>query len=110
MAEKQNIRLQLDVHPLSLTIDRDLEPFYREGAKLLNQRFQYYRRVMPKATSEQLWMYVALQMAVNYRSDASAMDTKPIAQQLTALDEEIKAVLNTRNTNTGQSSDPNVNH
>lgn len=39
MAEKQNIRLQLDVHPLSLTVDRDLEPFYREGAKLLNQRF-----------------------------------------------------------------------
>ena len=94
MAEKQNIHLQLDVHHLSLTIDRDLEPFYREGAKLLNQRFLYYRRVMPKATSEQLWMYVALQLAVNWRSDVNAKDIAPIAQQLAALDQQIKSALN----------------
>lgn len=94
MAEKQNIRLQLDVHPLSLTIDRDLEPFYREGAKLLNQRFQYYRRLMPKATSEQLWMYVALQLAVNWRSDANAKDIAPLAQQIAALDQLVQEALN----------------
>lgn len=94
MAEKQNIRLQLDVHPLSLTIDRDLEPFYREGARLLNQRFQYYRRTMPKATSEQLWMYVALQLAVNWRSDVNAKDVTPIMQQLAALDEQVQSALN----------------
>lgn len=93
MADKQNIRLQLDTHSVSLAIDRELEPFYREGAKLLNQRYQYYRKVMPQATTEQLWMYVALQLAVNWRSDAHEKDLRPVEEQLAALNEEVKQRL-----------------
>lgn len=93
MAEKQNIRLQLDAHSISLTIDRDQEPFYREGAKLLNQRYQYFRKVMPQATTEQLWMYVALQLAVNWRSDAHEKDLRPVENQLAALNELVKQRL-----------------
>ena len=93
MPDKQNIRLQLDTHNVSLTIDRDQEQFYREGAKLLNQRYQYFRQVMPQATTEQLWMYVALQLAVNWRSDAHEKDLRPVEQELAALNELVKQRL-----------------
>lgn len=93
MAEKQNIHLQLDAHSISLTIDREQEPFYREGAKLLNQRYLYFRKVMPQATTEQLWMYVALQLAVNWRSDAHEKDLRPVEDQLAVLNELVKQRL-----------------
>ncbi|MBR6017256.1 MAG: cell division protein ZapA [Paludibacteraceae bacterium] len=87
MPDKLNIHLQLDTHSVSLSIDREQEQFYREGAKLLNQRYQYFRKVMPQATTEQLWMYVALQLAVNWRSDAHEKDLRPVEQELAALNQ-----------------------
>lgn len=89
MPEQLNIRLQLDTHPVSLRIDAAQEPFYREGAKLLNQRYQYFRKAMPTATTEQLWMYVALQLAVNWRSDAHEKDLQPVEQELAALNQQV---------------------
>jgi len=38
-------------------------------------------------------MYVALQLAVNWRSDAHEKDLRPVEEQLAALNEELKQRL-----------------
>lgn len=93
MADKQNISLQLDAHRVSLSIAPEQEPFYREGAKMLNTRYAYYKRVLPQASAEQLWMYVALEVAVSLHSDAREKDIQPIDDRIRTLNSMIEEVL-----------------
>lgn len=93
MADKQNISLQLDAHRVALSIDPAQEPFYREGARLLNTRYAYYKRVLPQASAEQLWMYVALEVAVSLHSDARDKDLQPVEDKVRALNSLIEQAL-----------------
>ncbi len=95
MAEdKQHISLQLAANPVSLSIPRDKEPFYREAAALLNRRYAVYQRSMPQASAEHIWMYLALEVAVNLQSDARDKALQPVEKKLGELDDEIKRLLN----------------
>lgn len=84
---KQHISLQLDAHKLSLNVDATKEGIYREAAKLLNSRYEFYLHRMPQASSELLWVYVALETAIALRSDARDKALEPIAQRLQALNQ-----------------------
>ena len=70
IGDKQHINLQLDAHSVGLDVPRDQEPNYREAADLLNRSYQYYLKLRPTASAEQLWMYTALEVAVALQSDA----------------------------------------
>lgn len=87
MADKQHITLQLDAHRVALDVDRDKELIYREAAKLLNERYQFYLRRMPNASAEQLWVYVALSVGVNMENNYL-----PIDEKLTELNTKIKNI------------------
>ena len=62
--DKQHINLHLDAHTVGLDVPREQEPNYRKAAELLNRRYQYYLKLRPNASAEQLWMYTALEVAV----------------------------------------------
>lgn len=95
LSDKQHINLHLDAHTVGLDVQRDQEPNYRKAAELLNRRYQYYLKLRPNASAEQLWMYTALEVAVALQSDAREKSLVPIEKQIKALNEQIKNTINT---------------
>ena len=87
--DKQHINLHLDAHTVGLDVPRDQEPNYRKAAELLNRRFQYYLKLRPNASAEQLWMYTALEVAVALQSDAREKSIAPVEKELKELNKLI---------------------
>ena len=69
---KQHITLQLDSHHISINVPAHQEHLYRDAAKILNEKYRHYQRKMQTSSAEQLWVYVALDLAVNLQADAHA--------------------------------------
>ena len=93
ISDKQHINLHLDAHTVGLDVQRDQEPNYRKAAELLNKRYQYYLKLRPNASAEQLWMYTALEVAVALQSDAREKSLEPVEKALQNLNEEILSAL-----------------
>ena len=91
---KQHINLHLDAHTVGLDVPLDQEPNYRRAAELLNKRYQYYLKLRPNASAEQLWMYTALEMAVSLQSDAREKSLEPVEKELQALNKKILTTIN----------------
>ena len=93
MTDKQHITLRLDAHSVGLDVPREAEQNYREAAALLNRRYQYYLKLLPNASAEQLWMYTALEVAVSLQSDAREKSLVPVEKALKQLNEELLNAL-----------------
>lgn len=93
ISDKQHINLHLDAHTVGLDVPRDQEPNYRYAADLLNSRYQYYLKLRPNASAEQLWMYTALEMAVSLQSDARDKSLVPIEKELSELNKLIEKTI-----------------
>ena len=74
---------------MGLDVPRDQEPNFRRAADLLNKRYQYYLKLRPNASAEQLWMYTALEVAVALQSDARDKSLEPVDKAIKELNEEI---------------------
>lgn len=92
--DKQHINLHLDAHTVGLDVPREQEPDYRKAAEMLNRRFQYYLKLRPNASAEQLWMYTALEVAVALHSDAREKSLVPVEKELNKLNALIIEKLN----------------
>lgn len=92
--DKQHINLHLDAHTVGLDVPREQEPNYRKAAELLNRRYQYYLKLRPNASAEQLWMYTALEVAVALESDAREKSLAPVEKALKELNTLITEKLN----------------
>ena len=90
---KQHINLHLDAHTVGLDVPLDQEPNYRRAAELLNKRYQYYLKLRPNASAEQLWMYTALEVAVALQSDVREKSLEPVKKEVKELNEEILRIL-----------------
>ena len=93
-SDKQHINLHLDAHTVGLDVPREQEPNYRAAAELLNKRYQYYLKLRPNASAEQLWMYTALEVAVALQSDACEKSLAPVEKELKELNQLIKNTIN----------------
>ena len=49
---------------LPIYVIADKEVLYRNAAEQINERYRHYRRLLPTQSAEQIWVYVALEMAV----------------------------------------------
>lgn len=92
--DKQHINLRLDAHSVGLDVPREQEPNYRAAAELLNKRYQYYLKLRPNASSEQLWMYTALEVAVALQSDAREKSIAPVEKEMKELNQLILKTIN----------------
>ncbi|MBR6829233.1 MAG: cell division protein ZapA [Paludibacteraceae bacterium] len=92
--DRQHINLHLDAHTVGLDVPRDQEANYRNAAELLNKRYQYYLKLRPNASAEQLWMYTALEVAVALQSDAREKSLVPVEKALKELNQLILEKLN----------------
>ena len=93
-SDKQHINLHLDAHTVGLDVPREQEPNYRAAAELLNKRYQYYLKLRPNASAEQLWMYTALEVAVALQSDAREKSLAPVEKELKELNQLIINTIN----------------
>ena len=89
---KININLQLGEHRISASIELKQEEWYRDATRLLNTRFKYYADIMPKTSSELIWVYVALEMATNYKSISAKKSLEPIDEKLKELNKKIEQI------------------
>lgn len=96
---KQRITLRLDCHTVALTVPRSQEPVYRNAAEVINRTYQRYTRLYPQASVEMIWVYVALEVAVNLQSDTRDKNLQPILQTLSSFNEQIKQTLKQNTTN-----------
>lgn len=92
--DKQHINLHLDAHTVGLDVLREQEPNYRAAADLLNRRYQYYLKLRPNASAEQLWMYTALEVAVALQSDAREKNLAPVEKEIKELNQLINNTIN----------------
>lgn len=97
MSDKQNISLLLDVHTVKLSVERDQEPVYREAAKRVNEVYGKYAKRYPNLPLEQLWVYTALELAVNFQSDVRDKNLQPILEKIQELNTLINNTLNLEN-------------
>lgn len=93
-SDKQHINLRLDAHSVGLDVPRDQEPNYRAAAELLNKRYQYYLKLRPNASAEQLWMYTALEVAVALQSDVREKSLVPVEKELKEINQLILKTIN----------------
>ena len=86
---KQHITLQLDAHHISLNVQADKEHLYRKAAEMINERYRHYQKIAPNKSAEKLWLYVALDMAVNLQADAHQHRLQPIDEKIQELNKII---------------------
>jgi hypothetical protein len=86
---KQHITLQLDAHHISINVLAHQEHLYRDAAKILNEKYRHYQRKMQTSSAEQLWVYVALDMAVNLCAESHAQRLQPVDEKVQELNKII---------------------
>ena len=86
---KQHITLQLDSHHISINVLAHQEYLYRDAAKILNEKYRHYQKKMQTSSAEQLWVYVALDMAVNLCAETHAQRLQPIDEKVQELNKII---------------------
>ena len=91
---KQHITLRLDAHSISINVPADNEHLYRKAASILNEKYRSYQRRMQTTSAEQLWVYVALDVAVNFCADAHANRLQPVDEKIKELNNKILQQLN----------------
>ena len=94
---KQHITLQLDAHHISLNVVADKEVLYRNAAEQINERYRHYRKMLPTHSAEQIWVFVALEMAVNLQADAHAHRLQPREEKIQELNQLILNTLQNNN-------------
>lgn len=93
MENLQNITLRLVSHTVALSVPRDQEPIYRKAAERINEAYKKYSNRYSNLPVEQIWVYVALEMAVNFQSDVRDKNIQPILEKIKELNELITTHL-----------------
>jgi cell division protein ZapA (FtsZ GTPase activity inhibitor) len=101
-----NITLQLGDHTMRFPVAWNEEKYYREAAAQLNKRFQYYSSGMKSKSAEQIWVYVALEAAVNLQRENAKYDIEPVVERINNINKTILSAL-TDNDNSTESTKNN---
>ncbi len=95
-----NITLQLGDHTMRFPVAWNEEKYYRDAAAHLNQRFQYYSSGMKNKSAEQIWVYVALEAAVNLHRESARYDIEPVKDRINTINQTILDALAREASNT----------
>ena len=94
MSDSVTINLNIaDSFNIRLTVSRDREAQYRQARDVLNERYKKYASRYPSKPLAELWLYVALDVAVMLQSDAREKSLEPYVQVVDALNKEIENTI-----------------
>ncbi|MBQ9339758.1 MAG: cell division protein ZapA [Paludibacteraceae bacterium] len=94
MNNKQHINLRIGAHTVPLNINAEDEPLYRNAAARIIDTYDKYERNFPNRSVEQLWVYVAIELAVNLQSDMRDKQLQPLLDTIQQLNEQIEKAIN----------------
>ena len=77
MDDKLKIHLQIDRERYPLVINREEEIFYRDAAKMIDNKLNNYRSLFPNLGTMKHWSMVALQLAYDNANIKDSVDTSP---------------------------------
>ena len=89
-----NIKLQLGDHPMRFIVPWNEEVYYRKAADYLNKRFQNYSNKNKGKSAEQIWVYVALEAAMNLERQAARYELEPVMERIGKINQSIIEALN----------------
>ena len=89
MDDKLKIHLQIDRERYPLVINREEEIYYREAAKMIDNKLNKYRRAYPEFSTVKHWAMAALELAFENMSMKDRNDTQPYVDKLKQLEEDI---------------------
>lgn len=69
------------------------EKYYRDAAAHLNSRFKYYSSGMKSKSAEQIWVYVAMEAAVNLQRENARFDIEPVMNRIDTINQQITQAL-----------------
>ena len=93
MNDKQHINLRIGAHTVSLNISAEDEPLYRNAAAKVVETYDKYEKHFPKASVELLWVYVAIELAVNLQSDMRDKQLTPLMDVVRQLNKQIEQTI-----------------
>lgn len=76
-----------------LTVTREMEPFFREAAELINDRYNKYRQSYQNQDINKYNAVVMLDIAVRYLKNKDNQDTQPFMDSILQLTEEVETAL-----------------
>lgn len=91
-----NVKVNLNIGPHSITLPNtpiEREQATRAAAKHLNERYLHYQTHYPKASQEQIWLYIALESATLLKMDIRDKALEPIEEKIKELNSRIGDVL-----------------
>ncbi len=88
-ADKQRIVLRIDYHSVELNVPREQEPAYRDAAVQIDRLYKRYTRAYPQLPPEKIWLYVALEVAVDLQLDQRSKDLKPVADLIESINRKV---------------------
>ena len=94
MPDKQHINLHIGAHTVSLNVNAEDEPLYRNAAARIIDTYAKYEKHFPKSSVEQLWVYVAIELAVNLQSDMRDKQLQPLVDIVSRLNRQIEQIIN----------------
>lgn len=86
-----NLRVGNNTH--QVTVTREMEPFFRNAAELINERYNKYRQSYQNQDTDKYNAVVMLDIAVRYLKIKDNQDTKPLMDSIIQLTEEVENTL-----------------
>lgn len=87
MDDKLKIHLQIDRERYPLVINREEEIFYREAAKMIDNKLNKYRNLYPDFGTMKHLTMVALELAYENAKVKDTIDITPCTEKLKQLEE-----------------------
>lgn len=93
--QKQRITLKIDCHSIVLTVNREDEPFYRLAADKVNAVYRKTVQRYPNQPVEMLWLYVALEIAVELQVNMGDKSLQALLEKIGELNEKVLQIVRT---------------
>lgn len=86
MDYKLKIHLQIDRERYPLVINREEEIFYRDAAKMIDNKLNKYRSLYPDFGTMKHWTMVALELAYENAKIKDSVDMTPYKEKIEQLE------------------------
>lgn len=93
VSDKFLIELLINNQIHKITVLREQEKLFRDGAKLINNCFNNYRQKFPNKDNELYSALVMLELAVQFLQNKNNNDTQPLADAMAQLTRETEETL-----------------
>ncbi len=98
----QHITLKIDFHSIELNVPREQEAAYRDAAQQINLLYKGYMNKYPQLSPEKIWLYVALDVAVELQLDKHTKALEPLQHLITELNKQVLQTTEKITTQTNQ--------